>query len=113
MRVTKLWDKVFWKVATSSEQATFFVKRTTMLDHGRLWFTLLDDVPVPAGHESPWYAMDYRSTTHYTIRIHIEGPDYSISTSPPFEPADSTSKDRLTTPFHISSLISLARFNCA
>jgi hypothetical protein len=54
MRVTKLWDKVFLKVATLAEQATFFVKRTTMLDHGRLWFTLLADVLVPAGHESPW-----------------------------------------------------------
>lgn len=71
MRVSKLWDKVFLKVAMSAEQATFFEKRTTMLDHGQLWFTLLDDVPVPAGHESPWDATDYRSILHYTTRVHM------------------------------------------
>jgi hypothetical protein len=71
MRVSKLWDKVFWKVATSEEQATFLEKWTTMLDHKRLCFTLLDDVLVPAVHESPWDARDYRSILRYTKRVHM------------------------------------------
>jgi hypothetical protein len=71
MRVLKLWDKVFLKVATSAEQATFLDKRTDMSGHGPLLFTLLDDILVPAGHKSPWDAMDHRSITHHTNRVYM------------------------------------------